>query len=31
VSSPRSGDDCRLWIYYPHDEWLEESEFLDED
>jgi hypothetical protein len=20
-----------LWIYYPHDEWLEESEFLDED
>ena len=20
-----------LWIYYPHDEWLEESEFLDEE
>jgi hypothetical protein len=20
-----------LWIYYPDDEWLEESEFLDED
>jgi hypothetical protein len=20
-----------LWIYYPHDEWLEESEFLDSD
>ncbi len=20
-----------MWIYYPHDEWLEESEFLDED
>lgn len=24
-------DGSVLWIYYPHDEWLEESEFLDEE
>ena len=24
-------DGSVLWIYYPHDEWLDESEFLDED
>jgi len=24
-------DGSVLWIYYPHEEWLEESEFLDED
>jgi hypothetical protein len=24
-------DGSVLWIYYPHDEWLEESEFLDDE
>ena len=27
----RIKDGSVLWVYYPHDEWLEESEFLAEE